>query len=84
MTKLPGFGLLLFAAIAIGTAGTLTKVMSYVPVCPPGWTTKQTASDMLSQGQLSCVNDKGEVKEKPLSAGDRASLCASLGKPQNC
>jgi hypothetical protein len=84
MAKLPTFGLMLFVAIAIGTAGTLTKVMAYEPICPPGWTTKQTASDMLSQGQLSCVNDKGEVKERPLSAGDRASLCASLGKPQNC
>jgi len=84
MTELPAFGLLLFAAIAIAMTGTLTKVMAYEPICPPGWTTKQTASDMLSQGQLSCVNDKGEVKERPLSAGDRASLCTSLGKPQDC
>ena len=56
----------------------------YVPICPRGWTTNQTASDMLSERQLSCVNDKGGVFEHRLSAGDRASLCESLGKPENC
>jgi hypothetical protein len=89
MTKIAGFGLLLLAAIAIGTAGTLTKVMSqkaYEPICPPGWAPdpKQTASDMLNQDLMTCVNGKGEVKDVPLSKGGRESLCASLGKPQNC
>jgi hypothetical protein len=84
-----GFGILLFAAIGIGMMGTLTKVMSqqgYEKACPPGYAAdpKQTPSDMLNQGLKSCVNDKVEVKDVPLSAADRANVCVSLGRPQNC
>jgi hypothetical protein len=98
MNNLPGFGLLLFAAIGIGMMGTLTKVMSQhayaqkiviYPLCPPGYlqNARQTPSDELSHG-LKCDGSvpetSGQVKYVPLTPSYREKVCTDLGKPQNC
>jgi hypothetical protein len=91
VNKLPGIGLLLFAATGIGMVGTLRMVMaaqSWAHLCPSGFEAdpNQSFRNVLVYNHVECVKigisnptHAEEVKYVMLSLEERHKLCVAEG-----